>query len=66
MKKMQISCRNFSRRVKKKPVRCFSFTLHYNNDVLSLTKSKIGDYVDHIYPIDTIDTDRAASYLNYT
>ena len=46
---------------------------HYINDVLSLNNSKFGDYVDRIYPIgieleikDTIDTDRSASYLDWS
>jgi hypothetical protein len=44
------------------------FTFRYIDDVLSLNNSRIGDFVDRIYPIeleikDTTDTDRSASYL---
>ena len=40
----------------------------YTDDVLSLNSSSLGDFVDHIYPIEleiknTTDTDRSASYL---
>ena len=39
------------------------------DDVLSLNNSRVGDFVEHIYPIqfeikDTTDTDRSASYLD--
>jgi hypothetical protein len=38
-------------------------------DVLSLNTSKLGDFIDRIYPIeleirDTTDTDRSSSYLD--
>ena len=41
----------------------------YIDDVLSLNKSRLGDFVDRIYPIkleikDTTDTDTSASYLD--
>ena len=41
----------------------------YIDDVLSLTNSRFGDFVDRIYPIereikDTADTDRSTSYLD--
>jgi hypothetical protein len=41
----------------------------YIDDVLLLNKSRFGDSVDHIYPIeleikDMTDTDRSASYLD--
>ena len=53
----------------KKVTRSFNFTFRYIYDVLSLNKSRFGDFVDHIYPIeleikDTTDTDRSASYLD--
>ena len=53
----------------KKLARYFSFTFHYIDDVLSLNKSRFGDFVDRFYRIgleikDTIDTDRSASYLD--
>ena len=49
----------------KKLARSFIFTFLYIDDVLSLINSSIGDFVDHIYPIDleikdTTDTDRSA------
>jgi len=50
----------------KKTVRFFCFTFRYVDDVLTLTNSKFGNYVDRMYPIDTTYTDRVASYLNYT
>jgi hypothetical protein len=53
----------------KKLARSFNFTFHYIDDVLSLSNSRFGDFVDHIYHIeldinDTTDTDRSASYLD--
>jgi hypothetical protein len=53
----------------KKLARSFNFTFRYIDDVLSLTNSRFGDFVDRIYPIelkikDTTDTDRSASYLD--
>ena len=45
----------------KKLARSFNFILRYIDDVLSLNNSRFGDFVDHIYPI---DTDRSASYLD--
>ena len=52
----------------KKLARSFYFTFHYIDDVISLNKSRFGDFVDRIYPIepeikDTTDTYRYASYL---
>ena len=49
--------------------RSFHFTFRYINDVLSLNNSRLGDFVDRIYPIeleikDITDTDRSASYLD--
>ena len=46
-----------------------NFTFHYTNDVLSLTNSEFGVYVDGIYPteLDIKDTTyaiRSASYLD--
>jgi hypothetical protein len=53
----------------KKLARSFNFTFCYIDDVLSLSNSRFGDFVDRIYPIeleikDTTDTDRSASYLD--
>ena len=53
----------------KKLARSFNFTFRYIDDVLSLTNSRFGDFVDRIYPIeleikDTTDADRSASYLD--
>jgi hypothetical protein len=53
----------------KKLVRSFNFTIRYIDDVLSLNKSRFGDFVDRIYPIeleikDTTDTDTSASYVD--
>jgi hypothetical protein len=48
--------------------RSFNFTFRYIDYVLSLNNSRIGDFVDRIYPIeqleikDTTVTDRSASY----
>jgi len=49
--------------------RSFNFTFRYIDDVLSLNNSRLGDFVDRIYPIelkikDITDTDRSASYLD--
>jgi hypothetical protein len=46
-----------------------NFTFRYIDDVLSLNNSRLGDFVDRIYPIeleikDTTDTDRYALYLD--
>jgi hypothetical protein len=43
--------------------------LRYIDDVLSLSNSRFGDFVDRIYPIeleikDTTDKDRSASYFD--
>ena len=51
---------------KKKLDRCFNVTFRYIDDVLSINNSRLGDFVDCIYPIDleikdTTDTDRSAS-----
>ena len=53
----------------KKLARSFNFTFCYINDVLSLNNSRLGDFVDRIYPIeleikDTTNTNRSASYLD--
>jgi hypothetical protein len=44
----------------------FNLTFRYIDDVLSLNNCKLGDFVDHIYPMeleikDTTDTDRSVS-----
>jgi hypothetical protein len=49
--------------------RSFDFTFRYVDDVLSLNNSRLGDFVDCIYPIeleikDITDTDRSVSYLD--
>jgi hypothetical protein len=54
--------------VKQKKPRSFNFTFRCIDDVLSLNKTRFGDFVDHIYPFeleinDPTDTDRSASYL---
>jgi hypothetical protein len=36
----------------KKLVRYFNFTYRYIDDVLSLNNSRLGDFVDSIYPIE--------------
>ena len=53
----------------KKLARSFNFTFRYIDDILLLNNSKIGDFVDRIYPIEleimhTTDTDRSASYFD--
>ena len=53
----------------KKLARSFNFTFRYIDDVLSLTNSRFGDFVDRIYSIeleikDTTDKDTSASYLD--
>ena len=52
----------------KKLARSSNFTFRYIDDVLSLNKSRFGDFVDRVYPIelkikDTTYIDRSASYL---
>jgi hypothetical protein len=49
--------------------RSFNFTFRHIDDVLLLTNSRFGDFVDRIYSIeleikDTTDTDWSASYLD--
>jgi hypothetical protein len=49
-------------------MRSINFVLRYTDDVLLLNNSRLGDFVDRIYPIDlemkdTTDTARSASYL---
>jgi hypothetical protein len=44
-------------------------TFRYIDDVLSLNTSRLGEFIDSIYPIeleirDTTDTDRSVSYLD--
>ena len=53
----------------KKLARFFNLTFSYTDDVLSLNNSRLGDFVDRIYPIEleiknTTDTDRPASYID--
>jgi hypothetical protein len=53
----------------KKLAQSFNFMFCYIDDVLSLTNSRFGDFVDRIYPIeleikDTTNTDRSTSYLD--
>ena len=48
----------------KKLARSFHFTFRYVDDVLSLNNSRVGGFVDRIYPIeleikDTTNTDRS-------
>jgi hypothetical protein len=57
------------KKIEKKLARSFNFKFRYIDDVLSLNNSRLGDFVDRIYPIeleikDTTDTDRYASYLD--
>jgi hypothetical protein len=52
-----------------KLARSFNFTFRYIDDVLSLSNSRFGDFVDRIYLIEfeiknTTDTDRSASYID--
>ena len=56
---------------KKKLARSFNFTFSYIDDgfFFKLNKSRFGDFVDIIYPIelaikDTTETDSSASYLD--
>jgi len=63
----QTSYRGFSRKNEKKLVRSFNITFRYIDDVLSLNNSRLGDFVDRIYPLElqiknTTDTNRSASY----
>jgi hypothetical protein len=53
----------------KKLSRSFNFTFCYLDDVLSLSNSRLGDCIDHIYPIEleiknTTDTDMSDLYLD--
>ena len=59
----------FLKKNEMKLARSFNFTFHYIYDVLSLNNSRLGDFVDCIYPIepeikDTTYADRSASYLD--
>jgi hypothetical protein len=51
----------------KKLARSFNFTLYYTDDVFSLNNSKLGDFVDHIYPteLEIKHTTYAARYASY-
>ena len=66
----QISYKGFSMKTKGRyPDRSFNFTLCYIDDALSLSNSKLGDFVDRIYPIEheikyTTYTARCAWYLD--
>jgi hypothetical protein len=56
------------KKTEKKLARSSNFTFRYIDDVLSLNKSRFGDFVDRVYPIelkikDTTYIDRSASYL---
>ena len=67
----QISYRGFSRKNEKKLARSFNFTFRYIDDVLSLNNSRLGDFVDRIYPIEleiknTTYTDRSVDTQTYT
>ena len=58
----------FLKKTEKKLVRSFNFTFRYIDDVLSLNNSRIGDFVDRLYPIeleikDTTDTDFATKEM---
>ena len=52
----------------KKLDRSFNFTFRYIDDVFSLNNSRLGDFVDRIYPIELeikdTDTDSSDSYLD--
>ena len=57
------------KKYEKKLTRSFNFTFRYKDDVLSLNKSRFGDFVDRNFSIeleikDTKDTDKTASYLD--
>ena len=57
------------RKNEKKLARSFNVTSRYIDGVLSLNNSRLGDFVDRIYPIkleikDTTDSDTSASYLD--
>jgi hypothetical protein len=61
-----------SKKNEKKLALSFNFTFRYINDVLLLNNSRLGDFVDRIYPNeleikDTTDTDSRLLYtLTYT
>jgi len=60
-----------SQKNEKKLARSFNCTFPYIDDVLSLNKSRFGDFVDRIYPIEleimnTTDTDSLLRTLTYT
>jgi hypothetical protein len=59
----------FLKKKQKNLARSFNFTFRYIDDVLPLTNSRLGDFVDRIYSIDleikdTTDAYRYASYLD--
>ena len=65
----QTSYEGFSIKREKMLARSFNFMFRYIDDVLSLNNSRVGDFVDRIYPIeleikDTTATDMSASYLD--
>ena len=60
---------NIMRRVNGKNKTLFNFTFRYIDDVLSINNSKIGNYLDAIYPSeldikDTSDTPTSVNYLD--
>jgi hypothetical protein len=48
----------------KKLVRSFNFTFRYIDDVLSLSNSRFGDFVDRIYTIELEKLDATDSYID--
>ena len=69
----QTSYRGFSKKKKKKEkkklARSFNFTFRYIDDVISLNKSRFGDFVVSIYSIeraikDTTEMDSSASDID--
>ena len=65
----QIFIQGLLKKNEKKLDRSFNCAFFYIDYVISLHNLKLGDFVDHIYPIkieikDTTDTDRSASYID--
>ena len=59
----------FLKKNEKNQARSVNFTFRYIDDVLPLTNSRLGDFVDRIYPIDleikdATDTARSALYFD--
>jgi hypothetical protein len=53
-----------SQEKRKEKARSFNFTFRYVDKVLSLNKSTFGDFVDRIYPIELVSTERYILHMH--